>query len=148
MTPEKAPTSLESFVAQADNTRLQSCEDFRRKWTPTEFCTLPSPERRTILRGLLTTSEPISSEPVNGGYNFATEYTPIHEAMPLLYGYGTNKQIAQEAREVFYQVSTIQSGLSVDDGTLDIGFAEQHVRLPLSLASSRTFRSGQHVDPG
>lgn len=81
------------------------------------------PERRTILLGLLASSDPIFIVQVDGGYNFATEHSPIHEAMPLLYDFSTNKQIAREACEVFYQVSKVQLGLSFD-GTLDSQFAE------------------------
>lgn len=115
--------SLNSFVVQADNTKSQSCADFRRRWTPTEFCRLSLPERRTILLGLLASSDRIFIVQVDGGYNFATEHSPIHEAMPLLYDFSTNKQIAREACGVFYQVSKVQLGLSFD-GTLDSQFAE------------------------
>lgn len=123
MLRKKARTSLNSVLVQTDNTKPQSCAGFRRKWTPTQFCRLSLPERRTILLGLLASSDPIFIVQVDGGYNFATEHTPIHEAMPLLYDFNTNKQIAREAYEVFYQVSTVQSGLSID-GTLDSRLAE------------------------
>ena len=123
MPREKARMSLTSSFVQADNTRPQSCADFRRKWTPTEFCKLSLPERRAILLGLLASSDPVFIVQVDGGYNFATEHTPIHGAMPLLYDFSTNQQIAREACEVFYQVSTVRSGLSIDK-TLDSCIAE------------------------
>ena len=130
---------------KAEDNNLQSCADFRRIWTPTEFCKLPSSERTAILLGLLISTDSIFIVQVDGGYNFATEYTPIHEAMPLLYDFSTNKQIAREACEVFYQVGTFPSGLSVD-GTLANRVAEQHVHSILLLASSHGLRSNKHVD--
>ena len=56
---------------------------------------------------MLTNSDSIFIEQVDGGFNFATENTPIHEAMPLLYDQKTNGQIAREACEAFYQVGTV-----------------------------------------
>ena len=115
--------SLTSSATKADDINLQSCTDFRRKWTPTQFCNLSWYERTTILLGLLASSDPIFIVQVDGGYNFATEHSPIHEAMPLLYDFNTNKQIAREACEVFYQVRTVRLGITIA-GTLTSRFAE------------------------
>ena len=111
---KKANAVLTSLAVNAEDTKPHSCADFRRKWTPTEFCKMSLEERTAILLGMLTGSDPILIVQVDGGYNFATEYTPIHEAMPLLYDFSTNKQIAREACEVFYQVSTALPGVSID----------------------------------
>lgn len=71
-------------------------------------CKLSFPERTAIVLGFFTRSDPIDIVQVDGGYNFATEYTAIHRAMPLLYDFSTNKQIAREACEVFYKVQSHQ----------------------------------------
>lgn len=142
---KKAQGGLTSSAMKAEDNNPQSCADFRRKWTPTEFCKLPSSERTAILVGLLISTDSIFIVQVDGGYNFATEYTPIHEAMPLLYDFSTNKQIAREACEVFYQVGSFPSGFSID-GTLTNRVAEQHVHSILSLASTHGNGSNKHVD--
>ena len=111
---KKANAVLTSSAANAEDTKPHSCADFRRKWTPTEFCKLSFEERTAILLGLLTSFDPVCIVQVDGGYNFATGYNPIHGAMPLLYDFSTNKQIAREACEVFYQVSTVLSGVLID----------------------------------
>ena len=64
--------------------------------------------------GLLSSSDPIAIVQVDGGYNFATEHTPVHAAMPLLYDFSTNKQIAREACEIFYQVGTVPLEVLID----------------------------------
>ncbi|KAF6236963.1 hypothetical protein HO173_004842 [Letharia columbiana] len=106
MPPKKAQWGLTSSTVKAEDINPQSCAGFRRKWTPTEFCNLPLSERTAILSRLLTSSDSLFIVEVDGGYNFATEYNPIHGAMPLLYDICTNKQIAREACEVFYQNNT------------------------------------------
>lgn len=145
MPPKKAQWGLTSSTVKAEDINPQSCANFRRKWTPTEFCNLPLSERTAILSRLLTSSDSLFIVEVDGGYNFATEYNPIHGAMPLLYDICTNKQIAREACEVFYQVDTVPSDVSMD-GTLTTRFSEQHVHSVLSLASSHGPRSEKHVD--
>ena len=145
MLPKMARMSLTSSIVQADDTKLQSCADFRRKWTPTEFCKLSKSERTTILRGLLASSDSISIVQVDGGYDFATECTQIHGAMPLLYDFNTNKQIAREACEVFYQVGAVRSGV-LSDRTLTSCFAEQHIYSSITLASPHASRSDRYVD--
>ena len=145
MLPKMARMSLTSSIVQADDTKLQSCADFRREWTPTEFCKLSKSERTTILLGLLVSSDSISVVQVDGGYDFATKYTQIHEAMPLLYDFNTNKQIAREACEVFYQVGRVRSSV-LSDRTLTSCFAEQHIHSFLSLASPHASRSDRYVD--
>lgn len=142
---KKAQWVLTISDLKAQDIKPHSCADFRRKWTPTQFCKLPSSERTAILLGLLSSSDSISIVQVDGGYNFATEYTPIHAAMPLLYDFSTNKQIAREACEMFYQVGTVPSGVPID-GTLTGRFVEQHVHDILSLASSHVPRSDRYVD--
>lgn len=114
---KKAWESFASSAVEAEDISPRSCADFRRKWTPTEFCNLSLSERTVILQGLLTCSDSIVFVQVDGGYNFATENTPIHEAMPLLYDFKTNGQIAREACEVFYQVGTVLPGV-LHDGAL------------------------------
>lgn len=128
----------------AEGITLHSCADFRCKWTPTEFCKLSMYERTSILLGLLVNPRTIPIVQVDGGYTFATEHTPIHEAMPLLYDFNTNKQIAREACEVFYQVGTVPLGVSIQK-TLTSHLAEQHIRSIVSLASSHSSRSGRYV---
>lgn len=145
MPPKKAQGGLSSSAVIVEDTKLHSCADFRRQWTPTEFCKLPLSERTAILQGLLASTDKIFIVQVNGGYNFATEYTSIHAAMQLLYDFSTNKQIAREACEVFYQVGTDPPDVSVD-GTLTIRFAEQHVHSILSLASSHGPRPDRYMD--
>ena len=140
-----ARMSLTSPIVQADDTKLQSCADFRRRWTPTEFCKLSKSERTTILQKVLVSYDSIVIVQVDGGYNFATEYTQIHEAMPLLYDFNTNKQIAREACEVFYQVGRVRSSVSSDE-TLTSCFAEQHIHSSLSLASPHACRSDRYMD--
>lgn len=146
MPPRKmAQESLISSAVKAEDISPHSCADFRCKWTPTEFCNLPLSERTVILLGLLTSSDPIFIVQVDGGYKFATENTLIHDAMPLLYDFSTNKQIAREACDMFYQVRTVLSGVSFNR-TLTNPFAAQHVRSILSLASSHGSRSDKHLD--
>ena len=111
MPPRQTRFSLTSSIVQADDAKLQSCADFRGTWTPTEFCKLLKSERTTILLNFLASSDSIFVVQVDGGYHFATENTQIHEAMPLLYDFSTNKQIAREACEVFYQVGTVRSSV-------------------------------------
>ena len=145
MPPKEAQLSLTSSTVQGDDTKLQSCADFRRKWTPTEFCKLSESERTDVLRKLLASSYSISVVQVDGGFNFATEDTEIHEAMPLLYDFSTNKQIAREACEVFYQVGTVRASV-ISDRTLTSCFAEQRVQSSLSLACTHASRSDRYMD--
>ena len=81
---------VNSSIVQADHTKLQPCADFRRKWTLTELCNLSKSERTTMLLALVANSDSIFTVQVDGGDDFATKYTQIHEAMPLLYNF-TNK---------------------------------------------------------
>ena len=139
----------ESFLSSAveADTSPHSCADFRRKWTPTEFCNLPLSERTVILQGMLTNSDSIFIEQVDGGFNFATENTPIHEAMPLLYDQKTNGQIAREACEAFYQVGTVSpTQVYQTTALLRLELAEQHVHPILPLASPHTQRSKRYLD--
>lgn len=145
MTPEEARMSLTSSIVQGDDTKLQSCADFRRKWTLTEFCKLSDSERTGVLRKLLASSDSISVLQVDGGFDFITEFTEIHEAMPLLYDFSTNKQIAREACEVFYQVGTVRSSV-ISDRTLTSCFAERRIQSSLSLASRHASRSNRYMD--
>ncbi|KAL9071118.1 MAG: hypothetical protein Q9161_004457 [Pseudevernia consocians] len=106
MPSKKAQGVSTSLTVKTEDINTHSYADFRRKWTPTEFCNLPLSERTTVLVGLLTSFNPIFIVQVNGGYNFATQHTLIHGAMPMLYDFSTNKQIAREACGVFYQNNT------------------------------------------
>ena len=144
-TPRMARMNLTNLIVQGDDTKLQSCADFRRKWTPTEFCKLLKSERTNVLRKLLASSDSIFVVQVDGGFNFATKHTQIHEAMPLLHDFNTNKQIAREACEVFYQVGTVRSSV-LSDRTLTSCFAEQHIQSSLSLASTHASRSDGYMD--
>ena len=139
------PKQMVRSAVKAEAANPHTRAEFRLKWTPTEFCRLSLIERKTILLGLLTSFDFVFIVQVHGGYNFATEYTPIHGAMPLLYDFSTNKQIAREACEVFYQVGTVLSGVSTD-GTLTSFHVEQYVHSVLSLASSYGPGSDKHVD--
>lgn len=146
-TKKKAQEVSTSLAAKAEDINPHSYADFRRKWTPTEFCNLPLSERTAVLVGLLTSFIPVFIVQVDGGYNFATEHTPIHRAMPMLYDLSTNKQIAREACDAFYQVGTSPSGVSID-WALTTCFTEQHVHSILSLAFPHNVRSDEHVDNG
>ncbi len=147
MPTTKALTDFYSSAVEADDINLHSCADFRQKWVPSLFCKLPLSERRAILRGMLTSSNPVSIVQEGEVYGFATESTSIHEAMPLLHDYSTNKQIAREACEAFYQVGTFSSNMSIG-GTLISHVLEQHVHSILSLASFFSLRSDGHMDSG
>ena len=145
MPSKKAQGVSTSLTVKTEDINTHSYADFRRKWTPTEFCNLPLSERTTVLVGLLTSFNPIFIVQVDGGYNFATQHTLIHGAMPMLYDFSTNKQIAREACGVFYRVGTSPSSVSVD-WALTTRFTEQHVQSILSLAFPHNFRSDEHVD--
>ena len=141
---DSSPDSTNSAI-KAEDIHPSPAAEFRSRWTPTEFCWLSCSERTAILLAMLTNPEPIVIVQVVGGFNFATEHTPIHGAMPLLYDFNTNKQIAREACIVFYQVGAVPSDVSID-GNLTIIFAEQHVYSILALASLHSLRSDGYVD--
>lgn len=82
---KKAPRVWTASAVKAEDITPHTCAEFRLKWTPTQFCRLSSSERKAILLGLLTSSDSISIVQVHGGYNFATEHTPIHGAVSRIF---------------------------------------------------------------
>ena len=114
---ELAPWHWKTRIVLAEDSRPRSFAEFRRKWTPPDFCSLPLSERTIVLLGLLSSPLPISIIPGFGGFICEVVNISIHDATALLWDSSTNRQIAREANELFYKVGTILSGVSID-GTL------------------------------